>query len=153
MPADEHDERSSNPSPEDTGAVKFEEAPGGPPPPAPLSPKGRARWRRVVNRRNAMWTAIVAVVAVLALALILFILYRSGRVDSIISDQIVSTFAKYGIRAEIEGFETQIGARTAVLTNLVLYDQRDRREARRDRPHHGQSPHRGHVRALACGAT
>ncbi len=70
-----------------------------------------------------MWTGIVAVVAALALVLIIFILYRSGQVDRVISNQIVSTFAKYGIRAEIEGFETRIGARTAVLTNVALYDQ------------------------------
>jgi translocation and assembly module TamB len=113
MPVDEHDERPRGAAPE------------GEPPPAepPMTPRERARWRRVINRRNAMWTGIVAVVAVVALVFILFILYRSGQVDRYVSDQIVSTFAKYGIRAEIEGFETQIGSRTAVLTNVALYDQ------------------------------
>jgi translocation and assembly module TamB len=76
----------------------------------------------VVNRRNAAWTAAVAVVGLLAIALIIFILYRTGRVDEYLARQIVNTLANYNIRAEIEGLETQIGPRTAVITNLKLYN-------------------------------
>ncbi|HEV2765968.1 MAG TPA: hypothetical protein VGV38_23485, partial [Pyrinomonadaceae bacterium] len=54
------------------------------PPPPPPSPPARARrhgWRRVANRRNAMWAGIVAVVAVVGILFLLFVLYRSGQVD------------------------------------------------------------------------
>ncbi len=117
------DDEAPAPEPGGDAPLKFEEAPGGEKAPAPLTPRGRrARWRRVVNRRNAMWTGIVAVVAVLALAVIIFILYRSGQVDRIIARQIVSTFAKYNIRAEVGSFETKFGPRTAELRDLKLYD-------------------------------
>lgn len=95
---------------------------GAPPPDAPAERARRRRWRRVVNRRNAMWTAVVAAVALVAVAFILFVLYRSGRVDRIISNQIVSTLARYNVRAEIGGLRTEIGPRTAVITDLKLYD-------------------------------
>jgi autotransporter translocation and assembly factor TamB len=126
MPVDEHDESPapSSPEPESSKPLKFEEAPatdaGAP---SPLTPKGRrARWRRVVNRRNAMWTGLVLVVAAIALVVIIFVLYRSGQVDRIIARQIVETFAKYNIRAEVGSFETKFGARTAELRDLKLYD-------------------------------
>ncbi len=90
---------------------------------SPLTPQGRrARWRRVVNRRNAMWTGIVAVVAIIAIVVIALLLYRTGQVDRIIARQIVETFAKYGIRAEVGSFETKFGPRTAELRDLKLYD-------------------------------
>ncbi|MBA3241450.1 MAG: hypothetical protein H0T60_09535, partial [Acidobacteria bacterium] len=124
MPVDEHDESPAPlaPEPESNTPLKFEEAPAaaeGAPAPSPLTPRG---WRRVVNRRNAMWTGIVLVVAVVALAVIVFILYRSGQVDRIIARQIVQTFAKYNIRAEVGSFETKFGPRTAELRDLKLYD-------------------------------
>jgi len=122
MPADEQDERPPQGEPETEGGGRPE---GGPPPPSGPAAAARRRrrgWRRVVNRRNAMWTGIVAAVAVLAVILILVFLYRSGRVDEILSDQIKRTLANYNIRAEIEGFETQVGPRTAVITNLKLYN-------------------------------
>jgi autotransporter translocation and assembly factor TamB len=116
------DDEAPAPEPGGDAPLKFEEAPGGTPPPAPLTPRGRRGWRRVVNRRNAMWTGVVAVVAVVALAVIIFILYRSGQVDRIIARQIVNTFAKYNIRAEVGSFETKFGPRTAELRDLKLYD-------------------------------
>lgn len=76
----------------------------------------------MVNRRNAMWTAIVGVVAVLALAAIIFFLYRSGQVDRIIAGQIISTLAEYNIRAEIGSFRAQLGPRTAEIRDLKLYN-------------------------------
>ncbi|HEX5708878.1 MAG TPA: hypothetical protein VFX96_16380, partial [Pyrinomonadaceae bacterium] len=128
MPVDERGRApDAQEEPDESGGssgVKFTEAPeGAKPPPAPLTPKGqRARWRRIVNRRNAMWTAIVAVVAVLALALVVLILYRTGRIDRVIATQIVDTFSRYGIRAEIGSFETKFGPRTAELRDVKLYD-------------------------------
>ena len=127
MPVDEHDDSAPNakgPEPAGGEPVKFTEAPaGGGDAPAPLTPRGRrARWRRVVNRRNAMWTGIAAVAAVVLLAVVAVILYRTGQVDRIIARQIVETFSEYGIRAEIGSFETKFGPRTAELKDVRLYD-------------------------------
>ena len=102
MPADEQDDRPAPPPPEENAPLKFEEVKGDAAPLSPLMPKGRrAGWRRVVNRRNAMWTLIVGVVGALALGLIFFVLYRTGKIDRIIAGQIVGTLAKYNIRAEV----------------------------------------------------
>lgn len=123
MPTDEHDERAAQPTPEPPG--------GAPTPAAPAPEEGggasRARrrrrgLRRVVNRRNAMWTAVVAVVAVVALALILFIFYRTGQVDRYVARQIVSTFAKYNIRAEVGSFRSRLSAREVEINDLKLYN-------------------------------
>ena len=118
MPTDEHDEREAQPTPEPQGG-------DAPAPPAEESlgvraSRRRRGWRRVVNRRNAMWTGLVAVVAVVALALIIFVLYRTGRIDRIIADQIVSTLAKYNVRAEIGHFETKFNARTVEMRAALL---------------------------------
>jgi translocation and assembly module TamB len=79
--------------------------------------------RRILTRRNAAITAIVAVVALFAILLAAYIFYRTGQVDRIIADQIKGTLREYGIRAEIEGFETQLGPRTVLIRNLALYDE------------------------------
>jgi autotransporter translocation and assembly factor TamB len=118
MPADEHDERPIQPTPppDDTRTPTTGER-------KDVSAARRRRgWRRVVNRRNAIWTAIVGVVAIVALALIIFLLYRTGRVDQIIAGQIISTLAEYNIRAEIGSFRAQIGPRTAEIRDLKLYN-------------------------------
>ena len=117
MPVHDQDERE--PSPPSSNAAG--DTPGAGDGQAP-TPGARRRWRRVVNRRNAMWTAIVAAVAVVALVVIVFILYRSGQVDRIITNQIVSTLAEYNIRAEVGGFRAELGPRTAAITDLKLYD-------------------------------
>ncbi|HEX7173773.1 MAG TPA: translocation/assembly module TamB domain-containing protein [Pyrinomonadaceae bacterium] len=127
MPVDEHDDSAPNakgPEPAGGEPVKFTEASaGGDDAPAPLTPRGRrARWRRVVNRRNAMWTGIAAVAAVVLLVIVAVILYRTGQVDRIIARQIVETFSEYGIRAEIGSFETKFGPRTAEIKDVKLYD-------------------------------
>jgi autotransporter translocation and assembly factor TamB len=115
MPADQHDERPAEtaPEPQDTPP-----APHDAPPPS----AGRRGWRRVVNRRNAVWVGVVGVVAALAIALIIFVLYRSGRVDKIIAGQIIDTLAEYNIRAEVGSFTTQLGPRTAEIKDLKLYN-------------------------------
>ena len=120
MPTDEHDERPAQPTPEPPG-----EAPAPPPPDesrAAGAPRGRRGWRRVVNRRTAMWTGIAAVVAVVALALIVFILYRSGQIDRYVARQIVSTLAKYNVRAEVGSFSTRLGPREVEINDLKLYN-------------------------------
>src|SRR5437660_3829726 len=118
MPADEHDERPAQPTPE-----LPDDATAPPPDESRSAAAARRRgWRRVVNRRNAMWTGLVAVAAVVALAFILFVLYRSGRVDQIIAGQIISTLAEYNIRAEIGSFRAQLGPRTAEIRDLKLYN-------------------------------
>jgi autotransporter translocation and assembly factor TamB len=122
MPTDEHDEREAQPTP-----APQPETPDAPPTAdevrAVLAERARRRgWRRVVNRRNAMWTAIVAVVAVVALAFIIFILYRSGQIDRYVANQIVSTLAKYNVRAEIGSFHTRLNAREVEINDLKLYN-------------------------------
>jgi hypothetical protein len=76
----------------------------------------------VVNRRNAMWTAIVAVVAVVALVFILFVLYRSGQLDRYVASQIISTLAKYNVKAEVGSFTTRLGPREVEIKDLKLYN-------------------------------
>ena len=121
MPADEQDPKSI-PPPDERAPVEFKDAP--PPAPAPLTPLGRRRrgWRRVVNRRTAMWTALVAVTAVIALAFIAFMLYRTGQVDKYVTRQIIDTLAKYNIRAEVGSFTTKLGPRTVEIRDLKLYN-------------------------------
>ncbi|HEX8290931.1 MAG TPA: translocation/assembly module TamB domain-containing protein [Pyrinomonadaceae bacterium] len=124
MPTDEHDEPAAQPT---QGPP-----PGGPDAPMPpdesrgvgTSPVRRRRRgiRRVVNRRTAMWTGLVAVVAVVALALVLFLLYRTGQIDRYVTGQIVSTLAKYNVRAEVGSFRTRLGAREVEINDLKLYN-------------------------------
>ncbi|MET0648787.1 MAG: hypothetical protein ABW208_19420, partial [Pyrinomonadaceae bacterium] len=124
MPTDEHDEPVAPPTPAPQGGGDS---------PAPQTPdeggsvgasavRRRRGLRRVVNRRNAMWTAIVAVVAVVALAFILFLLYRTGQIDRYVATQIVSTLAKYNVRAEIGSFSTRLGPREVEINDLKLYN-------------------------------
>src|SRR2546423_909889 len=117
MPADEHDEQ-----PAGARTQPPQDAPTTDEGPVVPAPRRRRGWRRVVNRRSAIWTAVVGVVAVLAVALILFMLYRTGRIDKIIAGQIINTLAEYNIRAEIGSFRAQIGPRTAEIKDLKLYN-------------------------------
>jgi autotransporter translocation and assembly factor TamB len=121
MPADEQEPKSV-PAPDESAPVEFVDAP--PPAPAPLTPKGRRRrgWRRVVNRRTATWTAIVAVTAAVALVFIIFMLYRTGQVDKYVARQIIDTLAKYNIRAEVGSFTAKLGPRTVEIRDLKLYN-------------------------------
>jgi autotransporter translocation and assembly factor TamB len=121
MPTDEHDEREAQPTHEPQG-----DAPQASPPDesrgVETARRRRRGLRRVVNRRNAIWTAVVGAVALVALALIIFLLYRTGQVDRIIARQIISTLAKYNIRAEVGSFHTRLGPREVELNDLKLYN-------------------------------
>jgi translocation and assembly module TamB len=111
MPVDDQEGRSTEASPESR-----EESPA--PPPAP-----RLNWRgRYVTRRNALLTGVLLVAAIVLLLVAAFLLYRTGQVDNLIAGQIKSTLAQYNIRAEFKGFHTRLGARTAQLTGVDLYD-------------------------------
>src|ERR1044071_6882971 len=113
MPTDEHYEQAAQPTPEPTPPDESGRV---------GTPAARRRaWRRVVNRRNAIWTAVVAVVAVVALAFILFLLYRTGQIDRYVAGQIISTLAKYNVRAEIGSFYTRLGPREVEINDLKLY--------------------------------
>ena len=132
MPVDDRDERSTGSSP-DTN----ETAPTSPPqdgsegvatpvadgePVAAATPAERRRWRRYINRRNAIITAIAAVVGIVLLVIIAFLLYRTGRVDDLIARQIVGTLREYNIRAEIKEFHTKFGPRTVEMQGIDLFD-------------------------------
>jgi hypothetical protein len=88
--------------------------------PEPVTPQGRRR--RYLTRRNAFIATIAIAVGVVALILIAILAYRLGYVDRYVARQIKDTFAEYGIRAEIKGFQTKLGPRTAELTGIELYD-------------------------------
>ena len=69
-----------------------------------------------------MWTGIALVASILSVLLVGFFMYRTGQIDNLIANQIVGTLAQYGIRAEIEEFHTEFGARTVVMQGVELYD-------------------------------
>ncbi|MFL6253990.1 MAG: translocation/assembly module TamB domain-containing protein [Pyrinomonadaceae bacterium] len=116
MPTDEHDEQAAQPTP--APAPPDESGGAG----TPGLRRRRRGLRRIVNRRNAMWTGIVAVVAAVALVFIIFILYRTGQIDRYVASQIVSTLAKYNVRAEVGSFSTRLGPREVEINDLKLYN-------------------------------
>lgn len=79
--------------------------------------------RRYLTRRNALLSAAAVSALVLLLILAGVFFYRSGRVDSILANQIKATLDEYNIRAEVEGVQAQIGARTVIIRNLALFDK------------------------------
>ncbi len=125
MPADRDDEQRRPPAPEPPEAEANASEPtdaGARPDAPPPTPAERRRWRRYVNRRNAVLTSIAAVLALVLLVVVAIFLYRSGQVDSIIAKQIVGTLAQFGVRAEVGSFRTRFGERTAELNDIELYD-------------------------------
>jgi translocation and assembly module TamB len=107
---------------DDAGGEGASELPREPPPsPAPARRRRRG-WRRVVSRRNAAITAVVAVVAVVLLVIVALLLYRTGQIDRVIAEQIKTTLAEYGVRAEIREFRTRFGPRSAEMLGVELYD-------------------------------
>ncbi|HYX42695.1 MAG TPA: hypothetical protein VE821_13400, partial [Pyrinomonadaceae bacterium] len=124
MPVDDRDESSSGASAQtDTSAAAPPPSGGTAGGSASAPPPARTGWRRrYITRRNALYVAFVATVGAFLLLLLVIFMYRTGRVDALISDQIVRTLAQYGIRAEIKEFRTRLGPRTAEIKGLELYD-------------------------------
>jgi translocation and assembly module TamB len=127
MPVDDRDERSTGSSPDTNDPPPTPQsderiAGDGEPAPAASTPAERRRWRRYINRRNALFASIAVVAGVVLLALIAFLLYRTGRVDELIARQIVNTLKEYNIRAEIKEFHTKFGPRSVEMLGLDLYD-------------------------------
>jgi len=89
--------------------------------PEPVTPQGKRR--RFLTRRNALIATLAIVVSLIVLVLVAVIAYRLGYIDRYLANQIKTTLAQYGIRAEIKGFETKFGARTAEFHDIELYDQ------------------------------
>lgn len=86
----------------------------------PVTPQGRRR--RFLNRRNLIIATTVAAIGAVALILLIFIVYRLGYVDRYVAGQIIDTFAKYGIRAEIKNFHAGFPPQTVEMTGVELYD-------------------------------
>ncbi|HEV2913654.1 MAG TPA: translocation/assembly module TamB domain-containing protein [Pyrinomonadaceae bacterium] len=88
--------------------------------PNPVTPQG---WhRRWLTRRNAFILTIVIAVGIVALILVAILAYRLGYVDRYVANQIKSTMAEYGIRAEIGEFHTLLNKRTVEMRGIELYD-------------------------------
>src|SRR6266478_2526891 len=100
MPVDNHKERSSES-----------------PPSAPVR-----RRRRLLNRRNAVITAIGLATGLIALILVGLLAYRLGFVDRYVAGQIKNTLATYGVRAEIKTFHTSLSPKTVEMLGVELYD-------------------------------
>ncbi len=86
----------------------------------PITPQGRRR--RYLTKRNAVIAGIAASIGVVALIILLLLVYRLGYVDRYVAGQIVDTFSKYGIRAEIKDFHTTFPPKTVEILNIELYD-------------------------------
>lgn len=138
MPVDDRDDKPSAPSPppEKEKEIKaaLQSETDAPLPPAaevaaerdadaaePQTPQGKRR--RFLTRRNAFIATLAIAVSVVVLILAAIILYRIGYVDRYIANQIKTTLAQYGIRAEIKHFETKFGPRTVEMREIELYDQ------------------------------
>jgi translocation and assembly module TamB len=89
--------------------------------PEPVTPQGKRR--RFLTRRNAVIATLVIAISLVVLVLAAIIAYRLGYIDRYIANQIKTTLAQYGIRAEVKGFETKFGPRTAEMRDVELYDQ------------------------------
>jgi translocation and assembly module TamB len=136
MVDDDRDERPSEPSPKETKSeikAALQSETDKPLPPAaervaerdadsphPATPQGKRR--RWLTRRNAFIATLAIGVGIVALILIAVIAYRLGYVDRYIANQIKTTLAQYGIRAEIREFSTAFSPQTVLMKNIELYD-------------------------------
>lgn len=89
---------------------------------APAPTPRESRRRRWITRRNAIIATIVIAVGFIVFLFLAVLTYRLGYVDRYIAGQIKSTFANYGIRAEIRDFHTAISPRTVEMRDVQLYD-------------------------------
>ncbi len=88
----------------------------------PGLPSGPRRGRRYLTRRNAVLVIVLAAIGTAALVLLGLLAYRLGYVDRYVAGQIKSTFANYGIRADIREFHTAITPQTVEMLGLELFD-------------------------------
>lgn len=114
------DERNQE-NEQSVSSQKTQNEPGTPQVP---QPPRRSRFSRVVNKRNAIITAIGVIIAVLLLAIAAFLYYRIGYADQYIANSIVGKFKQYGIKAEIGSFKTTLSPYTAELKDIKLYDEK-----------------------------
>jgi translocation and assembly module TamB len=92
-----------------------------PEPPAAKQPTIGRRWR-YFTRRHAFLAGLIIGAGVFVLILLAFVLYRFGYVDRYVANQIKSTFANYGIRAEINEFHASIPPETVTMSGVELFD-------------------------------
>src|SRR5688572_6627567 len=78
-------------------------------------------WRRFTRRHAYIATAIVGI-AVLVLIVLGLFLFRLGYVDRYLANQIIRSFANYGIRAEIRNFHATLPPQTVEMEGIQLYD-------------------------------
>ncbi|MEK6335499.1 MAG: translocation/assembly module TamB domain-containing protein [Acidobacteriota bacterium] len=88
--------------------------------PPPATPARRRR--RILNRRNAVISAIGLTAGIIALIVVGLLAYRLGFVDNYVAGQIKNTFATYGVRAEIKDFHTSISPQTVEMLGVELFD-------------------------------
>ena len=79
------------------------------------------RWRRFTRRHAYIATAIVGIAVLVLIVLVLF-LFRLGYVDRYLANQIIRSFANYGIRAEIRNFHATFPPQTVEMEGIELYD-------------------------------
>jgi translocation and assembly module TamB len=84
-------------------------------------PPIRKRWR-YFSRRHAFLAAMIVGVGALAVVLLVLFLFRLGYVDRYLVGQIKTTFANYGIRAEIRDFHATFPPQTVEMAGIELYD-------------------------------
>lgn len=81
----------------------------------------RRRWR-YFSRRHAILAGLILGTLAVVLLLIVFLAFRLGFVDRYIAGQIKTTFANYGIRAEIRDFHATFPPHTVEMLGVELYD-------------------------------
>src|SRR5215510_15855406 len=84
-------------------------------------PTIRKRWLKFSRRHAVIAACIAGGVALLVILVVLF-LFRLGFVDRYVASQIKTTFANYGIRAEIRDFHATFPPRTVEMDAVELYD-------------------------------
>jgi len=89
--------------------------------PEPPKPSVGKRWR-YFSRRHAILAGLIIGAGVFVLLVLAFLLYRLGFVDRYVASQIKSTFANYGIRAEIKEFHATVPPDTVEMNGVELFD-------------------------------
>ena len=84
-------------------------------------PSVRKRWR-YFSRRHAILAGLILGAGGVVLILLALFLYRLGYIDRYIAGQIKTTFANYGIRAEIREFHADLPPNTVEMNGVELYD-------------------------------